>query len=163
MAIVSSEITRRLSGGASNTSAAASLGGIKSSALIDPAALFDEVSASESAAGRIEYRCIYMHNASGTDTLQAAVAWLNANTASTSTTLDIGLGSSAINGIEPVVANETTAPSGVTFSAAASKAAGITLGNIPPGQHRAIWLRRTVTAGAAASSDTATLAIEGSA
>lgn len=162
MPVATSEITRRLSGGASNATPATSLGGVKSSVAMG-ASLFDEVTAAESAAGRTEYRCVYVHNASAADTLKAAVAWLSGNTASTSTTLDIGLGTSTLGATEQTVASETNAPAGVTFVAAASKAAGITLGDLGPGVSRAIWLRRTVTAGAAASSDTAVLSVEGEA
>lgn len=160
MPVASADIVIRLSGGSSNTVAAASLGGAKSSQPA-PASLFDSVSGAEASAGDVEYRCIYVHNASATNEMTNAVAWLNANTASASTDIAIGLGSSAINGTEQTVASEGAAPTGVTFSAAATKGAGIALGNIPVGQHRAVWLRRTVTAGAAAAaSDSATIRVE---
>lgn len=45
--------------------------------------------------------------------------------------------------------------------AAANEAGAIALGNIPAGQHRAVWIRRTVNAAAAASNDTATLRVKG--
>lgn len=160
MSVASSDIQYRLSGGASNTAAAASLGGAKSSQPA-PASLFDSVSGAEATAGDIEYRCIYVHNASATDPLTNAVLWLAANTPSASTDIAVGLGASAVNGTEPSVADESSAPPGVTFSAAASKAAGIALGTIPVGQHRAAWVRRSVAAGASsAGSDGATLRVE---
>lgn len=162
MPVTASEITRRLSGGASNATPATSLGGVKSSVAMGTS-LFDEVAAAESVTGRIEYRCVYVHNASAADTLKAVVAWLSSNTANATTTLDIGLGTSAASGTEQVVGSETTAPTGVTFIAAASKANGILLGDLGPGVSRAIWLRRTVNAGAISSSDTAVLSIEGEA
>lgn len=160
MPIGSSDIHFRLSGGAANASAAASLGGGKSS--VDaPASIFDGVQASESAAGDIEYRCVYVHNAHATLTLTNAVAWLPTNTPSTSTIVEVGVGTSAVNGIEQSVADENTAPVGVTFAPAATQGAGIALGDIPPGQSRAIWPRRTVTAGAAAFTDGYTLRVTG--
>lgn len=160
MPIVSTDIKYRLSGGAANTSQDASIGGAKSNTEAS-ASLFDTVLSAEALAGDVEYRCFYAHNNHTTLTLENAVAWIQANTPSTSTTFDIGLGTSALNGTEQTVANEGTAPTGVVFSAAASEGAAIALGNIPAGQHRAVWLRRTVTAAAAAATDTATIRVKG--
>jgi hypothetical protein len=159
MPIVSGDIVYRLSGGAGNSNPDASLGGAKSSTVMGTN-IFDNVSSGEAAAGDIEYRAFYVHNAHATLTMENAVAWLQANTASADTTLDIGLGTSAVNGTEQTVVNENTAPSGVTFSAAASEGSAIALGNIPPGQHRAVWLRRTTNAAAAASNDTANIRVK---
>lgn len=159
MPIASGDIIYRLSGGASNSVQDASLGGAKSSNAVS-ASLFDAVSSAEALAGDVEYRCFYVHNAHATLTMENAVAWIQANTPSSDSTLDIGLGTSAVNATEQTVANESTAPSGVTFSAAATEGAAIPLGNIPPGQHRAVWLRRTINAAAAASNDTATLRVK---
>jgi hypothetical protein len=158
MPIISSEIVYRLSGGAANASAAASLGGAKSSN-VAPAGIFDDVSSAESAAGDTEYRCIYVHNDDPSLTLQNAVIWIQANT--TGNRISIGAGSSAINGTEQTVADESTAPTGVTFSQPTTKGAGIALGNIPAGQHKAVWLRRVVAAASAASNDSFTLRVEG--
>jgi hypothetical protein len=158
MAIQPTDIVFRLSGGAANASAAASLGGAKS-ATVAPGSLFDTVQPSESAAGDIEYRCEYVHNAHPTLTAQNAVAWIPANTPSTSTLLEIGVGTSAVNGVEQAVADENTAPAGVTFVPAATYAAGVALGDIPPGQHRALWQRRTTSSGASARTDGATLRV----
>lgn len=159
MPIVSGDIIYRLSGGAGNSDPNASLGGIKSSTAMG-SNLLDDVSSVESAAGDVEYRAFYVHNAHATLTMENAVCWIQANTPSADDTLDIGLGTSAVNGTEQTVANESTAPSGVTFTAAANEGAAIALGNIPPGEHRAVWVRRTINAAAAASSDTATLRVK---
>lgn len=157
------QIEFRLSGGPTNSNALASIGGEKSSTAIsgNAAVVFDKVASVESTAGDQEYRILYVHNAHPTLTLENAVAWLSANTASASTTIAIGAGASAINGTEPALANESAAPPGVTFSAAATLGAAVALGNIPPGQSKAIALRRTVTAGAGASNDAAEIRIEG--
>jgi len=160
MAIQSTDIQYRLSGGASNTSAAASLGGAKSSAAV-PAAIFDDVSSAEAAAGDTEYRCVYVHNGHASLPLIGAALFILVNTPSTSTTVDVGVGTSAVNGTEQSVADESTAPSSVTFSAAANQAAGIALGDIPAGQSRAVWVRRTISAGAAAYNDTFSLRVAG--
>jgi hypothetical protein len=158
MAIQPTDLKIRLSGGAANASAAASLGGARSSTLA-PASLFATVQPSESAAGVVKYRCTYVCNDHATLTAQNAVAWLPANTPSTSTLLEIGVGTAAVNGVEQSVADENTAPAGVTFVPAASYAAGVALGSIPPAQGRALWERLTVSAGATARADGATLRV----
>ena len=160
MPIVSTDIKYRLSGGASNTDPAAALGGAKSST--DAAStIFDDVSSAEATAGDIEYCCIYVHNNHGSLTLQGAKIWIQTQTPSADTDVAIGLGSSAVNGTEQTVANEGTAPTSVTFSAPSSFAGGLTIGDIPAGQHKAVWVRRTVNAGAAAASDSFALRVQG--
>ena len=158
MPIASSDIQYRLSGGAANASAAASLGGAKSSNAV-PSGLFDDVTSSESSAGDTEYRCFYVHNNHGTLELQSAVVWISANT--TGDRIAIGVGSAAINGTEQTVADESTAPTSVTFSQPASKGAGLSLGSIPAGQHKAVWIRRIIAASTGASNDTYTIRAEG--
>lgn len=163
MPIITGDFATRLSGGASNSVGNSALGGAKSSNAISGSidGLFDAVSAAQSAAGLIEYRCVYLHNSNATDTMTAARVWISANTPLAGTTLDIGVGTSAVNGTEQTIANEATAPTSVSFSAPSTAGTGLALGDIPPGQHRAIWLRRTVTAGSGASAnDTATLAYD---
>lgn len=158
MPIVASDIKFRLSGGGSNSDPAASLGGAMSSVEVNASTLWDAVSSAEAAAGRTEYRCVYVLNSHATLTALADKIWLAANTPSTDTTLDIGLGTSAVSGTEQTVANETTAPTGVSFSAAATEGAALTVGDLAPGAWKALWLRRTVNAGAAGPvTETATL------
>ena len=156
MPVTASDIKFRLSGGASNADQNLSLGGAKSSNEAS-ASLFDNVSSAEASAGDTEYRCFYVHNASATNTMLDTKVWIQANTPSGDTELRIGLGTSAVNGTEQTVASEGNAPSGVTFSLAADEANAISLGDIPVGQHRAVWVRRSVTAAAAAFNDSATL------
>lgn len=158
MPIVASDIEYRLSGGAANANPDASLGGAKSSVDVPPD-LFDDVDSTESAAGDVEYRVIYVHNNHGSLTLQNAVIWLTANT--TGNRIAIGVGTAAINGTEQTLANESTAPSGVTFSQPASKGAGLALGSIPAGQHKAVHIRRAVAASTNAANDTFSLRVEG--
>lgn len=157
MPVLNTDLTFRLSGGAANTNPLTSLGGAKSSQVISfpSSTLFDTVTGAESAAGLTEYRCIYFHNASA-QTAFGVVVWIPTNTAGNR--INIGLGTSALNAQEQgPLATEATAPSGVTFVAAATQGAGISLGDVPAGQHRAIWIRRTVGAGTAAVNDSFTL------
>lgn len=157
MPIISTDIQYRLSGGAANANALASLGGAKSSNVV-PAGLFDDVSSTESAVGDTEYRCIYVHNNHGSLVMQNAVIYIQANT--TGNRIAIGAGTAAINGTEQTVADEGTAPSGVTFTQPSTKGAAIALGNIPAGQHKAVWVRRTIAAASGASNDTYNLRVE---
>ncbi len=157
MPIITTEIVYRLSGGAANASALASIGGAKSANVVT-AGLFDDVTSAESSAGDIEYRCFYVHNANATLAMQNAVVYIQANT--TGNRIAIGVGTSAVNAAETAVADENTAPAGVTFSQPANKGAGLALGNIPAGQHRAVWVRRTTGAATPASNDTYTLRVE---
>lgn len=154
MVIVSSEIVYRLSGGGSNTDPMASLGGAKSStALTDNSLnnLYADSLGTESAAGSTKYRAIYYHNGNASLTALNARVYITGNTPSTDDTIAVGVGSAAINGTEQTVANENTAPTSVTFSTAAvDYASGLALGDIPAGQHKAIWFRRVITAGASA-------------
>lgn len=159
MAIVSTDIQYRLSGGASNSDPAASLGGVKSSTAASN--YFDDVSSAEASAGDTEYRCVYVHNAHATLTLIGAKVFIQTNTPSSDTDVAIGLGSSAINGTEQTVADEGTAPSGVSFSAPTTYAGGLAIGDLAPGAHKAVWVRRTVNAAAAAYSDSFTLRVQG--
>ena len=164
MPITSTDIKFRLSGGGSNTDPNASLGGAKSSTEIGTGLhnLFDLVSSAETTAGDTEYRCFYVHNAHATLALENAVIYIQSNTPSADTSVEIAVGSAAVNGTEQTVANESTAPTGVTFSSAANLGAALALGNIPAGQHRAVWVKRIVNAGAAAyNDDQATLRVQG--
>lgn len=155
MPIVSTDIKYRLSGGAANSNANASLGGAKSTTEMGTGLhnLFDIVGDDETTAGDTEYRCIYIHNSHATLTMQNTRVWLSSNTPSGDTLAEIGLGTAAINGTEQTVADESTAPTGVTFSTAANEGAALTIGDIPPGQHKAVWVKRVVAEGAAAYND----------
>lgn len=163
MPIASSDIKYRLSGGAGNSNVNASLGGAKSATEVADNVdnnLFDDVTGDEHAAGRTEYRAVYVHNNHGSLTLTSAKVWRSAHSPGADTVVAIGVGTAAVNGTEQTVANETTAPSGITFSTAAvDRASGLALGDIPAGQHKAVWIRRVVSAGSTPQAG-ATVAIQ---
>jgi hypothetical protein len=168
MPIAATDIEYRLSGGANNTDPNASLGGAMSTlagGLIATGVdnnLFDDVSGDEAAVGRTEYRGFYVRNNHGALTWQGVVAWLSALTTSADTEFDIGLAVEAVNTAMATIANETTAPAGVTFSRPTTKATGLVIGNIPAGQFKGIWIRRTVNPGAAAfNADAGTVSVSG--
>lgn len=158
MAVSATDIEYRLSGGAANASPDASLGGVMSATPIADSTndnLFDDVSQSESTSGDTEYRCFYITNKNATDTLSDCGVYISAQTPSADTSVEIGLdpagvGDGAATGVATTIADEQTAPTGVTFSAAPVDAAtALAVGNLGPGQAIAVWIKRAVTAGAA--------------
>lgn len=163
MPIVAGDIDIHLSGGAGNSDPNASLGGIISTTQVVDATLhnlFDLVSSAETTAGDTEYRCIYVKNNHGSLTLQNATVQILTDTPSGDTDAEIAVGTAAINGTEQTVADESTAPTGVTWESAA--ATPLALGNIPFGQHKAVWIKRVVSAAAGAySTDSVVLQING--
>jgi len=124
--------------------------------------LFDVVPTLGAQNGQTGYRCIYIKNTNATLTLQNAVAFILAATTSTKSTLSIGLGTSAINGVEQTISNKTTAPLGVTFSSAVGFDFGVALGDLAAGDTRAIWLKRVIDADTnATSNDFGSISVQG--
>lgn len=163
MAIIASDIKFYLSGGTSNSDGDASLGGAISTTELTTGLhdLFDQVSSSESSAGSVEFRCIYVKNTHGSLSLTTAKAWISANV-SGDTELDIAIGASAINVAEQgPLANELTVPTGPTFTKPATQGAGLSIGDLPAGGFQSLWVRRTVTGGAVAAADTVTIDVGG--
>ncbi len=143
MPIQSGDIKLRLSGGEANALPGMALGGAPSNTDM-PQLIFGTVTGEQSAAGAVEYRCVFVKNMDAVRTMYSAVAWFDTNTPNLSTVIAMGLGTSVVNGVEQVVVSGVTGPVGVTFTTPDAKNNGISLGNIPPLQTRAIWLRRTV-------------------
>ena len=156
MAILNTDLVLRLSGGAANADPNASLGGAKSSTAVTDNSInnfWDNISGTESNDGDTEYRCGYIHNANATLTAENVRIYISTDTTSATEEVDIGLGTAAINATEQTVANESTAPSGVTFSHPQTYAAGLVSANIPAGQHRSVWFKRVVDSGTAAKNN----------
>jgi len=145
--IQDADIVFRMSGGSTNTSLAASIGGAKSTQAggVITNKLFDDVSPTEASTGDTEYRCFYVVNNHSTLTARDVKIWIPVNTPAQDE-IDIAIGESAVNSTEQgPLTNENTAPGlGVTFVVANSEASAINLGILPAGQHRAVWLRRIV-------------------
>lgn len=174
MAITATDILYKFSvaAAAGNTTAgtaATSLGDQISTTQITDATLhnlFDVVTGDENAASDVEYRCFFVHNNHGSLTWENVVVWLSA---------EVGGGASAAIAVDGVgvttlgsgsaqadtVANESTAPSGESFSSPTTKGAGLSIGNIPAGSVAAIWVRRTAANTSAVDSDGVTIRCEG--
>ncbi len=131
-----------------------------------PHNLFDVVSGDENAASDVEYRCIFVYNTHATLTWLGVVAWVSAEVAgganfaiSVDTTPASPIAQATAQAKE--VANEDTAPAAQTFTAPTTKATGLAIGDLLPGQCRAIWSRRSATNSAALNNDGATIQCEG--
>jgi len=158
VAITSADLKIYLSGGAGNSDPNASLGGIISSTeVVDNTThnLFDQVSGTESLAGDTEYRGIYLKNTHGTLTLQNTKIYISSNTGSADTTIDIALDGGATNATMETLSDESTAPSGETFTAPTTYAGGLSIGSLAAGEKKGLFIRRTVNASAAAVNDDA--------
>lgn len=119
--------------------------------------IWDTFSGAETAAGGTFYACVYVDNTHGTLTATTVVARIASETDHAGVNISLGLGTSAVDGVEQTIANETTAPAGVTFvdtdtttTGAATADGDIALPNLPAGQHQALWLRMTIDAGTSA-------------
>jgi hypothetical protein len=128
--------------------------------------LFDAISGDENAASDVEYRCVFVHNSHASITWVAPVVWVASEVAGgasvaigVDTTAASAIGSASAQAV--TIANESTAPAGVSFSAPTTKGTGIALGDIPAGQCRAVWIRRTAANSAALNNDGATIQFEG--
>lgn len=175
MAIVTSDILFKLAvaAAAGDTTAQAdpnaSLGDQISTTQITDATLhnlFDKITGDENAASDVEYRCYFVHNNHASLTWESVVVWLSSETAG---------GAVAAIGLDPAgvtakglgsaqaatIANESTAPAGVVFSAPTTKGAGLSIGNIAAGSVAAIWVRRTAANTAAIDLDGVVIRCEG--
>lgn len=129
--------------------------------------LFDDVTGDENAASNVDYKCIFIHNNHATLTLQSTKIWLASEVAGGANTAiatdNIGITPVGQSGAQAsTIANEDTAPTGVSaFSSPTTKAAGLTLGDIPAGSCVAVWIKRTATNSAAQNNDGVTLRVEG--
>lgn len=128
--------------------------------------LFDDVTGDENAALESEYRCYFVHNAHATLTYIQPKVWISSQVAggadasiAIDSTAASALAASAAQALE--VLNEDTAPTGLAFSAPTTKATGLALGDLGPGQVRAIWVKRTTTNSAALNNDGVTIMVEG--
>lgn len=154
--VVSLLASVRLSGGASNTDPAASIGGAESSeeytGSTSAGGLFDDSPHSEYSDGHVDYRCVYVHNDDSVDcTVTAYVSQqLEAGRA-----IALAVADEASGVTVETIADDTTAPSGPSFSAPTSAGTGLDMGTIDAGEGRGLWLRRTTNSGTAADATNA--------
>jgi hypothetical protein len=140
-----------------NHSGASDIGGAIGAALTDDALnnLWDDVSSGDASAGDTEYRCTYVKNTHGS--LSVPNVKVEIDTDPAESNFEIGLGAAGKNGTESEIADEDTAPGGVSFGTGA-----LSLGTLATGDFYPIWVKRIVSVGAgAATPDTGILRISG--
>ena len=141
------------------TAAGFGLGGAPGIQIPNPAAVWDNVTHAETVAGDVEYRVVYVKNVHSVRSATVTVGWVSAQTTSPTTDIAIGVAVEPAGSDVTAIANESTPPVGVTFSAPSTEGAGASLGTLAPGQARGLWMRWTVIAGTAdLPADTCTLA-----
>lgn len=175
MAITASDILIKLStksGSAGNSltsTPADSLGKYISTTQLSGTALnnlFDDITGQENFDSDVEYRCVFVHNAHATLTLQNAVVYISAEVSggavaaiAVDSTAASAVGSSSAQALS--IADENTAPAALTFSAPTTRGTGLSLGNIPAGSVKAFWVRRTAANTAALNNDGVTFTVSG--
>lgn len=121
--------------------------------------LFDNITGDENAASAVDYRCVFILNNHATLTLENAVVWVNSQVAGgavVAIATDNVAASAKASAVAQaaLVATELTAPTAVSaFSAPTTKATGLPLGNLGPGQVKAVWVRRSAANTAAINAD----------
>lgn len=175
-AITAAEIVFRyttVSGAAGDSTAGTAAGSLGKYASITAWAggaandLFDDVTGAENAASTVDYRGIAVLNNNLANALQNAVVYISAETAGGASialaTDNIAASAKASAAAQMAqIANETTAPTGVSaFSSPTTIATGLALGSIPVANVKGFWVRRTAANSAALSSDGVTIAVTG--
>lgn len=138
-------------------------GAISASTDVTPSTLFDAVTGDEALAGAIEYRGIYFQNQDSTaGGLQGAYLWISAQTPA-GDDISIALAGEGLNGTMETIAAYTNAPAGESFTAPASKGAGLSMGTITATTgYYGLWIKRNVPGSTAAyNSNSFTLSVEG--
>ena len=178
MAIVASDLPWKrstTSGSAGNTTTQSNpqdcLGKYISTTAVPTAlhCLFLQMSGSDNAALVAQYACVFIHNAHASLTLYGAKAYLSGGDPAGGATVAIAADTTAASPVDSSSAQALTAASptapgatitGLAFSAPSSATSGISLGDIPPGYCKAIWVRRT-GANSTAATEAITLAVAG--
>lgn len=180
-AIVASDIQFLLSapGASSGNSAAgspgSSLGKYASTTQLSTANggldnLFTDLTGAQNAASQVDYQCLFIYNAtaSGNDMLNTVVWIPSSSDPQTATQHAVAADTTAASALAAtvpqalVIASSTTAPSGISTwkSPSSTNSGGVSLGTIPHGSVKAIWLRRTATNSAPLNSDGFTIEVD---
>ena len=129
--------------------------------------LFDDISGAENAASTVDYRCVFVHNSNTANPLQNAVVYMSAEVAggasiaiAVDTTAASAIGSATAQALQATT--ELAGPqTSLTYSSPTTAGTGLALGNIPVGNCRAFWVRRTAANSSALSNDGVTIAVAG--
>jgi hypothetical protein len=175
MAIVQGDLLYKYTGASSHDAAQtdpdASLGNYRASSNITTAQdnnVFDDVTGDEASSGDTEYRAIAFVNTHGSLPLTSCKVWIQVDTGNGEDDISFGVEapSNETNGFIQTIADESTAPSAISWSDATSKATGLACplgsGEVGSGEWFGIWLRRVISAAAsAAAAEAVTMRVEG--
>ncbi len=167
MPIVEADLIYRLSGGVGNIDPNLALGDAMSTVaggIVDTDVLnndMNDISSGEAASGITIYHGYYYENTHGTLTWTTPVFWIESQTSSIDTAVNVAIADEAKNVAIEVIANEETPPVGPVFTAPANKAAGIAIGSLDPADNRGFWVEYIVNAGSATTLDEYTIRAEG--
>lgn len=155
MPIVAADIKAKLSGGAANADPNASLGGAMSTTEIDFTTtlhnLFDKITGDQASAGHTDYRCLYVENKHATLTWEEVKLWIQVQTPSIHSHVEIALAAAGKNGTAELLADETTAPSGgESFETPTDKPNALDMTNMAPDDFWPIYVKRVIQTGASA-------------
>ena len=168
MAIAASDIKLRISGAsASATDPNGSYGGAMSTVsggIITTNVLnndMDDITSAEASTGITIYHNYYYKNEHATLTYISPKFYIDTQTNSGDTSVEMALVAEAKNVATTRLTNETTAPSGITFTTPANYAGGIAIGSLDAADYRGIWVKYIVGSSASAVLDAYTLGIQG--
>lgn len=128
--------------------------------------LFADITGAQNAASQVDYAGIAILNNNGANTLQNPVVYISAETAG-GASIAVGVDTTATSAKGSAsaqlltIANNTTAPAGVSFSSPTTLGTGLAMSNIPVSNVKGIWIRRTAANTAALSNDGVTIAVGG--
>lgn len=127
--------------------------------------LFTDETGDQNAASQVDYQAIAIWNNHGSLTAKSVVVYMSSEVAS-GTSFAIAVDSTAASAVGGAsaqaltIASVTTAPAGpLTFTSPTTKGAAVAVGDIPAGQVRMIWIRRTAANTGAVDADGATFTI----
>ena len=128
--------------------------------------LFPDITGAQNLAGLTDYQCVFVQNNHATLTAQSVVVWINSQVAG-GAVAQVALDNVAAttktssSAQADVIANATTSPVSIgSFTAAASAGAGLSVGNLAPGQVRAFWVQRVIANAGAVNNDGLTIEID---
>jgi len=104
---------------------------------------YNDVDYQEATDGSTAYRCFYVKNTHATDTFSTAIIYIEVRTNNPTTSCELGLGSSGLDGDEQSITGENIAPVGVTFFST-SQPTPLAIGDLLAGEYYPVWIKRIV-------------------
>jgi len=162
--LLAQDIQFYLSGGAANSSVAASLGGNISFNRVWSGQLnnaWANMLQSQLAGGLTSYCCVYVKNSN-----QHGKTWLNVvlwiDEEPTNGSLAVALDPAGLGVAESATPNPQTAPTpALTFTQPSGRAGALTIGDMVPGAIQAIWMERVIPANPSGGPDQVSIHVEG--